>query len=115
MRANDFPNYTRKSTTIAFIHQFATLLSQLAHITLRPSTCMFYLHPPVLVVGEVSVLLMIPRAGHVGQMGSYRLDLPHERVAHLALVVEHVVREVAHVNRGVVHLLLRVVHEEGQR
>ena len=70
---------------------------------------------PVPVVGEVAVLLMIPWTGHVRQMGSYRLDLPHERVTNLTLVVEHVVGEVTDVKNGVVHLLLRVVHEKGQR
>ena len=54
---------------------------------------------------------MISRTRHVGQVGSYRLDLTHERVAHLAVLLEHVVGEVANMQDGVVHLLLGVGSE----
>ena len=60
------------------------------------------------------MFLVISRTRHVGQVGSYRLDLTHERVAHLAVLLEHVVGEVANMQDGVVHLLLGVGREERQ-
>ena len=70
---------------------------------------------PVFIVGEVGVMFVVAWTRHIRQVGGHRLDLTHERVAHLAVFVEHVVGEVTHVQNGIVHFITSVVHQKRQR